>query len=205
MPSKSLSVSAWLQQLQAGGHAAAEELWQRYCRRLVSTARRMIRGLARRIEDEEDVALSAFDSFCRGAIGGRFPSLDDRNNLWRLLVTITARKAYQHGLRMRRQKRGGKTVLDEAALAGVAGWDDEGRALEQLVSREPTPEFVVQAAEEYQRLLASLPERNLCVIVRWKMERFTNQEIAAKLACSVSSVERKLRIIRGFWEADGRG
>ena len=60
-----------------------------------------------------------------------------------------------------------------------------------------------QAAEEYQRLLASLPKPNLCVIVQWKMEGFTNQEIAVKLALSVSSVERKLRIIRGFWEADG--
>ena len=92
MPSEPMSVSDWLQQLQAGDHAAAEELWQRYCRRLVGMARRMIRGLPRRIEDEEDVALSAFDSFCRGAIGGRFPSLDDRNNLWRLLVTITRAK-----------------------------------------------------------------------------------------------------------------
>ncbi len=202
MPSEPLSVSLWLQQLQAGDHAAAEELWQRYCKRLVDMARRMIRGLPRRVEDEEDLALSAFDSFCRGAIGGRFPSLDDRNNLWRLLVTITARKAFQQGLRLRRQKRGGKAVLDEAALAHAAGSEDDGRALEQLVGREPTPEFVAQAVEEYQRLLASLPKRNLCVLAQWKMEGFTNQEIAVKLTCSLRSVERKLRIIRGFWEAD---
>ena len=202
MPSEPLSVSTWLQQLQGGDHAAAEELWQRYCKRLTDIARRMIRGLPRRVADEEDLALSAFDSFCRGAIGGRFPSLDDRNNLWRLLVTITARKAYHHGMSLRRQKRGGEAVFDEAALTGVAGANDEGRALDKLVSREPTPEFVAQAAEEYQRLLASLPKRNLCVIVQWKMECFTNEEIAAKLDCSVRSVERKLRIIRVCWEAD---
>ena len=118
------------------------------------------------------------------------------------MVTITARKAYQHVLRLHRQKRGGKAVLDEAALTIVAGGDDEGRALEQLVSREPTPEFVVLAAEQYQRLLASLPKRNLYPIVQWKMERFTNEEIATKLACSVRSVERKLHIIRVCWEAD---
>jgi DNA-directed RNA polymerase specialized sigma24 family protein len=200
MSSEPLSVSVWLQQLQTGDHAAAEELWQRYCRRLVDMARRLIRGLPCRVADEEDVALSAFNSFCRGAIGGRFPSLDDRNNLWRLLITITGRKAYQHGLRLRRQKRGDKAVLDEAALARVAGGEDDGRALEQLVSQEPTPEFVVQAAEEYQRLLASLPNRDLCVLAEWKMEGFTNEEIAAKLTCSVRSVERKLRIIRGCWE-----
>ena len=49
MPSEPLSVSDWLQQLQAGDHAAAEELWQRYCKRLVGMARRMIRGLPRRV------------------------------------------------------------------------------------------------------------------------------------------------------------
>jgi DNA-directed RNA polymerase specialized sigma24 family protein len=203
MSSEPLSVSVWLQQLQAGDHAAAEEIWQRYCKRLVGLARRLTRGLPRRIQDEEDVALSAFDSFCRGAIGGRFPSLDDRNNLWRLLVTITARKAYQHGLHQRRQKRGDKPVLDEAALAVVAGDDYGGRALEQLVSGEPTPAFVAQAVEEYQRLLTSLPKRNLCLLAQWKMEGFTNQEIAAKLSYGVRSVVRKLRIIRGCWEANG--
>jgi DNA-directed RNA polymerase specialized sigma24 family protein len=203
MPSERLSVSNWLQQLQAGNHAAAEELWQRYCQRLVAMARRMIRGLPRRIDDEEDLALSAFDSFCRGAMRGRFPSLEDRTNLWRLLVTITARKAYQRNLRMRRKKRGGQAVLDERALANLANSHDDRRALEQLVSHEPTAEFVVQAAEEYQRLLASLPNRDLCVLAEWKMEGFTNQEISAKLTCSVRSVERKLRIIRGLWEKNG--
>ena len=43
--------------------------------------------------DEEDVALSAFDSFCRGDGAGRFPRLDDRDDLWRLLLLLTARKA----------------------------------------------------------------------------------------------------------------
>ena len=46
----------------------------------------------RRAADEEDVALSAFDSFCRGAEQGRFPQLDGRDDLWHLLVVITVRK-----------------------------------------------------------------------------------------------------------------
>jgi hypothetical protein len=53
------------------------------------------------------VAVSAFDSFCRAAEGGRFPQLSDRNSLWRLLVVLTARKAahlFHHETRL---KRGG--------------------------------------------------------------------------------------------------
>ena len=52
MPPEPLSVSEWLQQLQTGDHAAAEELWQRYCRRLVDMARRLIRGLPSRVADD---------------------------------------------------------------------------------------------------------------------------------------------------------
>ena len=87
------SVTRWLHELVAGDQAAAQELWNRYFQRLVGLARSKLRGAPRRAADEEDVALSAFDSFCRGAEQGRFPRLDDRDNLWRLLVVITERKA----------------------------------------------------------------------------------------------------------------
>jgi len=70
------SVSHWIGQLKAGNHAAAQELWEDYFQRLVRLARRKLRGRSRRAADEEDVALSAFDSFCRGAALGRFPRLE---------------------------------------------------------------------------------------------------------------------------------
>src|SRR4051812_18246510 len=93
MPSTPGSVTRWLGQLRAGDAGAAGPQWERYFRRLVALARARLHSAPRRAADEEDVALSAFDSFCRGAGQGRFPHLDDRDDLWRLLVTITARKA----------------------------------------------------------------------------------------------------------------
>jgi len=189
------SVSQWIGQLQAGDHAAAQKLWERYFQRLVGLARKKLQGLPRRAADEEDVALSAFASFCRGAEEGRFPQLHDRDNIWRLLVTITARKASQLAARERCQKRGSQAVLDEAALA-----DDSGEAgLEQLIDREPTPEFAAQLAEECQRLLARLPNAELQSVAQWKMQGYTNEEIAAKLGCALRSVERKLKVIRSLW------
>src|SRR5262245_43166917 len=101
------SVTHWLGQLQAGDPAAAQPLWQRYFRRLVGLARQRLRHAPRRAADEEDVALSAFDSFCRGAEQGKFPRLHDRDNLWRLLVALTARKAVDLIRHEDRQKRGG--------------------------------------------------------------------------------------------------
>src|SRR5436309_4711052 len=106
------SITTWINQFKGGDAAAAQKLWESYFRRLVGLARKKLQGTPRRAADEEDVALSAFDSFCRGAEQGRFPRLTDRDDLWRLLVTITARKAYQLALHEGRRKRGGNAVLD---------------------------------------------------------------------------------------------
>src|SRR5437660_1244008 len=111
------SVSNWLDQLREGSDQAATRLWEHYFQRLVGLARTALRGAPRRMADEEDVVLSAFNSFCRGVEQGRFPDLRDRDGLWRLLVTLTARKAAHLRRDERRLKRGGGGVLDQAALA----------------------------------------------------------------------------------------
>src|SRR5438105_9866914 len=87
------SVTYWIGQVRVGDPAAAQQLWERYFQRLVGLARKKLQDAPRRAADEEDVALSAFASFCRGAARGQFPQLADRDNLWHLMVTLTARKA----------------------------------------------------------------------------------------------------------------
>jgi DNA-directed RNA polymerase specialized sigma24 family protein len=116
--STSGSVTHWVRELQAGNHLAAEKLWQGYFHRLVGLARAKLKNRPRRVADEEDVALSAFHSFCRGAEQGRFPQLSDRDDLWQLLVVITARKAADLVQQECRQKRGGGKVRGDSALAG---------------------------------------------------------------------------------------
>jgi DNA-directed RNA polymerase specialized sigma24 family protein len=193
------SVSRWLAQLQAGDRVAAQKLWELYFQRLVGLARKKLQGLPRRAADEEDIALSAFASFCRGAEQGRFPQLHDRDNLWRLLVTITVRKANQLAAREGCQKRGGQAVLDEAALRHLPKDQSGELGLEQLIDSEPTPEFAAQLAEECQLLLARLENPELQSVAQWKMEGYTNDEIAGKLGCALRSVERKLKVIRSLW------
>jgi DNA-directed RNA polymerase specialized sigma24 family protein len=190
------SVTHWIGRLKAGDRAAAQQLWEHYFHRLVGLARKKLQDTPRRAADEEDVALSAFDSFCRGAERGCFPQLDDRNNLWRLLVTLTARKAFDLVRDARCQKRGGGEVRGESALVGR---DDAEAGLEQIVGREPTPAFAAQVADECRRLLGILDTDELRQIAVWKMEGDTTEQIAARLDCAPSTVERKLRRIRGIW------
>jgi DNA-directed RNA polymerase specialized sigma24 family protein len=187
------SVTGWLGLLLADQSAAAQPLWERYFAQLVRLAREQLRGAPRRAADEEDVALSAFDSFCAGARRGQFPRLADRVDLWRLLVVITARKAGRLVRDQRRQKRGGVVP---------AGAGDAQAALEQVAGREPSPEFAAQVAEECRRLLGVLNNDELRSVAVWKMEGCTNAEIAGRLRCAPRTVERKLRLIRTLWEED---
>jgi DNA-directed RNA polymerase specialized sigma24 family protein len=197
------SVTQWIDRLKAGDPDAAQKLWERYFRRLVGLAKKKLRAAPRRAADEEDVALSAFDSFCRGAELDRFPQLHDRLDLWQLLVLLTARKAVDLAQHERRQKRGGGGVLDEAALPGPAGSSAREAPLEQIEGPEPTPAFAAQLAEEYSRLLERLDSPELRTVAMRKVEGYGNEEIAAQLGCGVRTVERRLRLIRSIWEQEG--
>ena len=109
------SVTHWIHEIKKGESAAASALWERYFDQLVRLARRKLRGMPCRVADEEDVALSAFDSFCRAAAKGRFPDLADRDSLWRLLLQMTARKAVDL---IRYNERKKRKVFGESAIGG---------------------------------------------------------------------------------------
>jgi DNA-directed RNA polymerase specialized sigma24 family protein len=192
------SVSRWIGPLKTGDPRAVQHLWERYFQRLVGVARKRLQVRRPRSADEEDVALSAFDNLCRGARQGRFPRLEDRGDLWRVLVMLTVRKAAHLVRDEGRQKRGGRPV----ALPDTPTSDTGETDWAQLLSHEPTPEFAAQVAEECQRLLDLLKSGDLQSVALLKMEGYTIEEIAQKLDCTQRTVFRKLGIIRGLWEKE---
>ena len=197
------SVTLWLAGLQQdGGADAAQQLWGRYFDQLVHLARARLRSSRRGPADEEDVALSAFDSFCRGASEGRFPRLGGRDDLWRLLVTITVRKANSVAHRERRLKRGGGRVMDEAAFGGPDFDADIGLAA--VAGHEPSPAFAAEVADELQRLLGLLDDDLLRQLALLRMEGYSNEQVAERLGCGLRSIERKLSLIRKAWEREDR-
>jgi DNA-directed RNA polymerase specialized sigma24 family protein len=182
------SITQWLVHLKAGNIDAAQPLWECYFDRLVRLARGRYR--AGGDLDGEDIALSAFKSFCLGAARGRFPRLGDRHDLWRLLVFITAQKICDRVRAGAALKRGGDAR------------HEEGLSLEEVVGAEPSPEFAAIMIEQVQHLLSHLGDENLRTIAVWKMEGFTNEEIAERLGCAVKTVSNKLRLIRLKWERE---
>jgi DNA-directed RNA polymerase specialized sigma24 family protein len=191
------SVSLWIVGAKQGDSQAIEKLWQRYFEQLVRLARTKLSGTPRRAADEEDVALSAFASFCKAAEGGRFPQLTDRNDLWQLLICLTAQKAVDQMRHEHCVKRGGGHVRGESAFISDVSASNPGLA--QVVGETPTPDFAAMVAEECQRLLEQLDE-DLRPVALAKMENYTNEEIARRLACSLSTIERSLRLIRKIWQ-----
>lgn len=189
-------VSVWIAALRAGDSEAVHWLWQSYFTRLVGLARKKLLGQSRAAADEEDVALSAFASFCRGVAASRFPRLADHEDLWKVLVLLTARKAHRLLQYEGRYKRGGGHVRHSSTLA------EEDRDLAEFLGREPTPEFVASMAEECRRLIDGLGDTDLRSIVLWKMEGCTTDEIASQLGCVPRTIERKLRVIRGLWQQE---
>lgn len=191
------SVSQWLDPLQEGEQAAVEALWQRYFPRLVGLARHRLGEVPRHAADEEDVALSAFDSFCRRAEIGQFPQLQDREGLWRLLVAITVAKATNLIRHENALKRGGgKRRLEETQ------GEQELPLIEEVVSREPTPEFAAEVAEQCRRLMQVLGDKTLERIAVLRMEGYAVLEIAERMQLSERSVERKIASIRNIWKRE---
>lgn len=188
-PSESGSVTVWLHQLKAGDPAAAKPLWDGCFGRLVALARTRLGARSRAAADEEDVALSAFHSFCRAVAVGRLPHLDDRDDLWQVLFILTARKAVGLIRHENREKRGGGQKVFEIPDA--------------LTSAEPSPDLAAEVADECSRLLDCLPSEQLRQVAIWKLEGYSNAEIAVKLDRAIPTVEKKLAAIRTIWEREG--
>ena len=182
--------------------AAAQELWQRYFDRLTRLARTRIKERQRRVSDEEDVALSAFDSFFRGVSAGRFARLDDRQDLWQILVMIAERKAIDQTRRHLAAKRGAGEVRGDSVFVNPNDPNATG-GLDQLAGADPTPEFAALFSETCQEMLARLHDPELVQVALLRMEGYNNEEIAAKLGRVTRSVERKLRAIRNIWDRQG--
>jgi DNA-directed RNA polymerase specialized sigma24 family protein len=195
-------VMIWISQLKDGNPAAAQQLWDTYFLRMVKAARCKLHGAPGRMADEEDVALSAFNSFCRGTQAGRFPELQEHEDPWPLLLALTTHKAIDLVRYERRVKRGGPG-RQHAPPAGPEEVVAANTGLSQVVGKEPDPKAAFQVAEECQDMLDRISDTILRAIAMWKMEGFTSEEIAAKLGCTTRTVERKLQLIRRLWDCGG--
>jgi DNA-directed RNA polymerase specialized sigma24 family protein len=196
--SQDVSITHWLERLRQGDSAAAGVLFRVYFERLAHLARAHLSQSVRRAADEEDVALAALDSFFRGVKAGRFVDLHNREDLWRLLLTITLFKAHDQANRESRLRRGGGRTVPATDLLDLLG--EPGADLDRLAGPEPPPDLVASFAEEVRRRLEQLPGDDLRGVALARLEGDTVAEAATRLGISKRAVERKLCLIRQLWQ-----
>lgn len=179
------SITRLIHTVQDGSDSAIGPLLQAYFDRLVQLARKRLQNMPGMDGYEEDVALRSFYSLCHRVQDPARPlQLNSRDDLWRLLATRTISRAID----LIRRHRPGE----------VPG----AHAVEQLLARDPTPEEAAEMADECQRLLSLLDDVELRKIALWKVEGYTNDEIAAKLDCVGRTIERKVSRIRMLWKQE---
>ena len=182
------SVTMWIDRLkESGRERAAEVLWSRYLERLLQVARRKLGPAPKTAADEEDVAVTAFAALLSGVQDERFSQLQDRHDLWQLLIMLTERKAISQRRSEWAQRRGGAGPKQELPA--------------DVEAPEPTPEMAAELAEEFGQRLAELPDEIEREVAIRRMQGFSNLEIADALNIGLRSVERKLGLIRRTWES----
>ena len=176
--------------IKDGDSTAANRLWQHYFDRLVRSVRHRLYGQNRAVSDEEDIVLSVFDSFYSAVKKGRFPDLADRDDLWRLLLRMSARKVVDKRRHDLRQKRGGDIRIH--SLDNTA----EDSHIVEAIGNEPTPEMVLMMQESVEKLFSHLGGGQLRDLAGAKLEGYSNAELATRFECSERTIERRLHLIR---------
>jgi DNA-directed RNA polymerase specialized sigma24 family protein len=189
------SVTTWINQLKAGDNEAAQLLWQRYFARLVDRASKHLARHVRRGADEEDVAAAAFASFCQGAASGRFPKLNNRHDLWRLLLTITLRQAGRLAKHETRDRRDSRRTVGVTDLFDLPDAD-----LDRLASQDPGPALAAEVADQLRHLLSKLPSDKHRDVARDLLAGYTAAEMARRIGRSLRTVEKRWQQIRKCWE-----
>ena len=179
------SLADVIHKVKQGEIAAVQVIWDRYFPQVVRLAGSRLNGRRTAVADEEDVAISVMESFFRAAAAGRFADLRDKDGIWRLLSTMTCRKAIDLI-----RKVTAKPTVDLDILSQ--------RQFAPQLTTDPTPLIDLMFAEELERLFKLLDPK-YHEVARLKLECLTVPEIAARCQVHVSTIERRLRIIREIW------
>jgi RNA polymerase sigma factor (sigma-70 family) len=192
-------ITQWIAELRDNNDDAAAKLWKHFVQRLSELARHRLSPGNRSVYDEDDVVVSAFNSLFTGIAAGQFPELDDRGSLWRLLLIITSRKVSHRQRHDLQQRRDVRRTLSDSVFTYSTG-DSAQRGIQEVACREPTPEFVAQFTETSEALIECLGDVQLQDVAILRMEGYTDTEIAQRMKCSRSTVQRRLELVRRKWQ-----
>lgn len=168
------SITGWLDSVRQGNDEAAKNIWDRWYERLC--ARVSPHSGRLRIHDNEDIASDAFADFFAALRAGKFSSLRNRAEIWKLLATIAVRKStasyrFEHAKR----RGGGRRVYSIEEL--------KQKSSSMAAPRRPITSVVIE------EVIRSISNPMLARVARMKIEGMDNPDIAIELDCSIRTVQ----------------
>jgi DNA-directed RNA polymerase specialized sigma24 family protein len=191
------SVAALIPGLRAADQEAQNQLWVKFYDSVVRLVASKMNGTRCTIYTPEDVAIDVFMDFFRKMSEPKsvekFPTLPDRQSVWKLLVRFTIWETFDYLEKIRRRsiKEVGESALGELGIHRVEG-------------SEPLPGYNLELAELLDQLNDPVEPKHgekLRTVARMRMDGYADQEIAEQLKCSVRTVRNKVKTIQDIWHA----
>lgn len=180
--------------MEENHEAFAAQVWEDFFPRLARLAKRKLGSLPKRDFDEEDVALSALNSFFKGVKEGRL-EVGSHDELWKILAVIAARKVVKQKRKAFSQKRGSGRIRGES----VFQHDDNEVGFDFVLDENQMPEFedlILNSCDEMLSLLKNEKTKRTAIL---RMQGFSIAEISSNLDCSVARTKQRLANIREIW------
>ena len=182
------SVTGLIGRVKKQDSVAAHELWRRYFTQLHHVAKKNFGDSHSPEADEEDAASMAFHAMLDGFKSGRFAKINNRDEFWRMVVTITKRNVVKIQRRNKTLKRGG----DKRKA---------GERPEELQDRKDRDsEALVDLSDTIRSVVAGLPNENCRQVFFLRIAGHNISEIVEETGLSERTVKRQLDTIRKFWK-----
>jgi DNA-directed RNA polymerase specialized sigma24 family protein len=198
------SVTRWISAMRQGDPEAIRRLVERYFGKLRKLSQERIRRGAPIFEDGEDIAIQVLTSVCQKVEEGKYPDLQNRDDLWYLMIFVAHRLVID-----RRRSRKNLSLQSPVDLEPIPREETLEGALEAIDNDMDT--FLAEDAESdfqlleiidcWQEMIRQIKDPVAKKVAQLKLEGHSNREIAALLDIVPRTVERKSELIEQRWAA----
>ncbi len=185
------SVSGWISKMRQGDSIAINKLVSRYFGKISAFAENKLRRGIRVTDDGEDIAISVLQTITRYTAEGRYPNLQDRDDLWLLMIVIA-----QHAVVDRQ-----RTVMKRVPMYTMTDiLETYNCNLDEFLGKEDSEAKAMEIFECWEKLLKSLPDDPSRDVAKLKLEGHSNRQISEILQSAPRTVDRKVNTIAKQWQ-----
>ncbi len=176
--------------MRQGDTNAISQLVSRYFGKISAFAESKLRRGVHITDDGEDIAITVLQTITECTAQGRYPDLQDRNDLWLLMIVIA-----QHAVIDRQ-----RSVMNRTPMHSMTDiLESYNLKLDAFLGKEDSESKAMEIFECWEKLLKSLPDEASREIAKLKLQGHSNRKIGDILRSSYRTVDRKVNNIAKQW------